>query len=86
MTLFSTGSDVGRTGGVGNRSQIKKEQKQRGDYVASYEEHTVWVRFFVGHSYVFLELKVGFEPTTCGLRNRCSTAELLQPIQYWRSF
>ena len=25
-----------------------------------------------------LELKVGFEPTTCGLRNRCSTAELLQ--------
>ena len=30
------------------------------------------------------ELKVGFEPTTCGLRNRCSTAELLQPIQNWR--
>jgi hypothetical protein len=26
------------------------------------------------------ELKVGFEPTTCGLRNRCSTAELLQHL------
>jgi hypothetical protein len=25
-----------------------------------------------------LELKVGVEPTTCGLRNRCSTTELLQ--------
>ena len=25
-----------------------------------------------------LELKVGFEPTTCGLQNRCSTVELLQ--------
>jgi hypothetical protein len=24
------------------------------------------------------ELKVGVEPTTCGLRNRCSTTELLQ--------
>src|SRR5450830_804648 len=24
------------------------------------------------------ELAVGFEPTTCGLRNRCSTAELRQ--------
>ena len=32
------------------------------------------------------ELKVGFEPTTCGLRNRCSTAELLQPIQIWHFF
>src|SRR3989304_10293429 len=26
------------------------------------------------------ELVVGFEPTTCGLRNRCSTAELHQQI------
>ena len=26
------------------------------------------------------ELKVGLEPTTCGLRNRCSTTELLQHI------
>ena len=26
------------------------------------------------------ELKVGVEPTTCGLRNRCSTTELLQLI------
>jgi hypothetical protein len=29
------------------------------------------------------ELKVGFEPTTCGLRNRCSTAELLQQTSFW---
>lgn len=28
-----------------------------------------------------LELVVGFEPTTCGLRNRCSTAELHQHEQ-----
>ena len=30
---------------------------------------------------VKIELKVGFEPTTCGLRNRCSTAELLQHVK-----
>jgi hypothetical protein len=27
------------------------------------------------------ELAVGFEPTTCGLRNRCSTAELRQHLK-----
>ena len=25
---------------------------------------------------------MGFEPTTCGLRNRCSTAELLQHLEF----
>jgi hypothetical protein len=29
---------------------------------------------------------VGFEPTTCGLRNRCSTAELLQQTDFWHFF
>ena len=33
-------------------------------------QSTAW-----GFSY---ELEVGLEPTTCGLRNRCSTTELLQ--------
>ena len=33
---------------------------------------------FRGKELAFLELKVGVEPTTCGLRNRCSTTELLQ--------
>ncbi len=35
-----------------------------------------------GLSPCHLELKVGFEPTTCGLRNRCSTAELLQQLEF----
>src|SRR5688572_554058 len=47
----------------------------------STEQGTAPYRFMGIPEVIWLEPKVGLEPTTVGLRNRCSTTELLRPAR-----
>jgi hypothetical protein len=50
-------------------------------YAAVYARPSLSSFDFRANQLISLEPGVGFEPTTCGLQNRCSTAELTRHIK-----